>query len=478
MAEPEALFLALDQGGGSSRAAIFDVRGECLASFAVAVTTRHPSPGRVEQSPEALVESLRQAAAQTLAQLPPGLRVKVKRFGLACQRASLIAWDRLSGEPLTPVISWQDVRGASPFHPSPEQRFQLQQLTGLYPSAHHGASKFRWCLDNLPKVQAAAKKGSLCLSPLAGYLMAALTGFARPAAVDPASAQRTLLWGQREKDWQPELLRNFNLKRRWLPALAPCIGDWGRASFAGTELQGGFLGGDQGAALYASGRPDPDALVNLGTGGFVLAPLHAPHPSPAPLQQSLLLTCSNDANWALEGTIHGCGAALEWLRRYAPVGFDDRDLAHWLREVTQPALFLNAVGGLGSPDWRSDLQSRFVGPASFPARAAGLLESIVFLVVRNLDVLQKKHPVHQLRLTGGLGALPGLGQRLADLSGLPVLRPLEREATLRGVGYLLAGCPDGWRGASAERIEPVANASLLRRYRRWQTCMERLLSHP
>lgn len=80
--------------------------------------------------------------------------------------------------------------------------------------------------------------------------------------------------------------------------------------------------------------------------------------------------------------------------------------------------------------------------------------------------------IDAIRISGGLAALDGLCQRLADLSGLPVLRCVEREATLRGVAFLLAQASgEIWNRSCSERFEPTSNATLQRRRQRWQEAM-------
>jgi len=44
----------------------------------------------------------------------------------------------------------------------------------------------------------------------------------------------------------------------------------------------------------------------------------------------------------------------------------------------------------------------------------------------------------------GLTWYEGLCQRISDLSGLPLYRPAEYEATARGTAWLLAGKPRDW----------------------------------
>jgi glycerol kinase len=81
-------------------------------------------------------------------------------------------------------------------------------------------------------------------------------------------------------------------------------------------------------------------------------------------------------------------------------------------------------------------------------------------------------PPEQIQITGGLAHLEGLCQRIADLSGLPVYRPQQCEATGRGTAYLLAGSPSHWPEENPGGwFYPQNNPSLTQTYRHWMDLM-------
>jgi glycerol kinase len=66
-----------------------------------------------------------------------------------------------------------------------------------------------------------------------------------------------------------------------------------------------------------------------------------------------------------------------------------------------------------------------------------------------------------------------LCQRLAALSGRPVWRAAQTEASARGAAWLLADAPDVWDDAGpGVRFAPADDAALRDRYRRWRVAME------
>lgn len=470
----EPCFLALDQGGHSSRALVFSAAGDVIARAQTAVATRFPQPGWVEQDAAALADSLRVVLTEVHAAL--GARAEqVRAAGLATQRSNIVCWDRNDARALSPAISWQDRRAQAWLEQRPLDDAWLHARTGLYRSPHYGASKLRWCLDHLPDVHAAAATGRLVCGPLASYLLANLLREC-PRVIDPANAARTLLWNLIERDWDAELLKAFGIERDCLPRTVPTRHAYGTLVWGDTALPLRVLTGDQSAALYADGPPRTDTLyINLGTGAFLQRPVPALSAPPDGILASIVYADATRAQYVLEATVNGAGTALDWARDALGIEGIEEQLPHWLRRDGEIPLFLNGIAGLGSPWWRADFDSRFIGQGAPWTQAVAVAESIVFMMVENLRRLQGDVPVQRIQVSGGLAQLDGLCQRLADVSGLPILRSTESEATARGVAWLLAdGEGHGWRGdadSSGEVFTPHANPACVARYRRWREAM-------
>jgi glycerol kinase len=144
-------------------------------------------------------------------------------------------------------------------------------------------------------------------------------------------------------------------------------------------------------------------------------------------------------------------------------------LADWLQQVRTPPLFINTVGGLGSPWWRHDLAPCFHpdhSGHSLAERAVAVAESVLFLLQANLELLHQQNPIRRLRVSGGLSRIAPLCQRLADLTGLPVTRADCDEASARGVAWLAAGQPSDWPTPGATQLfQPHTDSGLSTRYR-------------
>lgn len=473
----ERLYLALDQGGHASRAILFDAHGNAVAQSYAPVATVRPAADRVEHDPEQICESLRAAIEDAGHDL--SVAHEVIAAGLATQRSSIVCWDRVSGAALSPVISWQDRRNAAFVVGLGARAAEIHARTGLVLSPHYGASKLRWCLDNLPAVADAARGGRLALGPLSSFLLFRLLD-EHPLLVDPANASRTQLYQPASRNWSPELLELFGIPVACLPEPVGTRHEFGHLTVRKQSVPLRICTGDQSTVPFAFGPARLDcAYVNIGTGAFIQCPLSQPVIA-APLLTSVIWSDARRVVYVLEGTINGAGSALEWFN-----GTEGLDAQRMLAALTpdtdselRPPLFLNGVSGLGSPFWVPDFKPRFVGNGSAQERLVALLESILFLVRVNLDEMQHAGTkLERVVVTGGLAASDWLCQRLADLLSLPVQRYEELEATARGLGFLVAEQPAEWRLAAKARLfAPGTDSGLLERFFAWLKEMKRAVS--
>ncbi|MCR8922440.1 FGGY family carbohydrate kinase [Dasania sp. GY-MA-18] len=481
----DALYLCLDQGGSSSRAMVFDSLGQCLAQSQLAVA-EHRQGERVEQDAAQLVASLRSCANAAVAQLTWPQRAALSACGLVTQRSSLVAFNPVTEELLSPVLSWQDTRAAEHLPSSADDIQLIYQHTGLMANAHFSASKMCWLLQHNDAVKKAAQQQQLILAPLACYLAHSLLAN-KPILVDRGNASRTLLVDVAKGQWCPQMLGLWGLDRCYLPSLVASDAIIGQLELDDISLPMRLLTGDQCAAAFAQGELQAQQVsINMGTGAFLLSPVATPQ-----CRNGLL---NSIVHWAelpvycLEGTVNGAGVALQYIAKQGELKDDALPLDACLHLADKQAdalaqtlpLFINTVSGLGSPDWRSGIAPRFIGHelANHSLRVAAVAESIVFLLQRNLECMLREKPALQyVAVSGGLSHSDALCQRLSDLSGLRVERSSVVEASARGAAYLLAGRPAHWPCIIERVFQPQDNHPLRQRYRQWSTALMQQLQH-
>ena len=472
MTSSDRLILAIDQGTHASRAVVLDRRGQVLASAVQEIALARPREDWAEQDGDEMVASIVAAVDEALRSL--GVRRSaVQAAGLASQRSSCVCWDRRDGRPLSPVFSWQDRRAHRWLEQFDDRGEEVHRRTGLFLSPHYGASKLRWALDNLAAVRAARDEGTLCWGPQASFLVCRLVA-ERSLLADPQCAARTQLFNLRTRDWDPALLDLFGLPAGFLPRCVPTCQNYGTLHSGEQAIPLLAVNGDQSAAVFAFGWPEEDsAYINIGTSAFVQrVTTSMPEYLPRSLT-GIILDDGENTVYTVEGNVNGAGSALEWLGEQLGGSDIVASLERWLERTGEPVLFLNGIAGLGGPFWKPEFESRYVGEGEPWQQAVAVVESIAFLLQANIDEIDRYlAPARRIRVSGGVSRLDGLCARLASLSGLPVHRRDDPEATARGIAYLAGGRPVEWSLAAGEEVfAPADDQALRERYRRWRALM-------
>ena len=472
----DSLYLCIDQGGHASRAIVFNHRGEMVSSAYCEVKTEYPAKHYVELNANEVIQSISSSIKQVLEHLGDK-KDQIISAGLATQRSNIVCWNKETGEALSPVISWQDRRNTDWLEQFNNQNERIHKITGLFLSPHYGASKLRWCIENIAEVKSALVENKLAFGPMASFITFSLVK-EKTFVADPVSASRTQLWNLKKHDWDDELLTLFDIPVSALPKCVSSVYNYGTINLDDKSIPLRLVTGDQSAAIYAYGQLQADtAYVNTGTGAFLSRSSGALQLYSRRLLTSIIFQDEENKkiqnNYVLEGTVNGAGSALEWLAKQYPDTNIYENLSEWLNEIETPPLFLNGVSGLASPFWLPNFISKFNRQASVNEKAVAVIESIVFLLMACLDEMSKlSSPPEQIQISGGLASINGLNQRLADLSGLPVYCPTECEATSRGTAYLLAEQPSNWPEQDEGKwFNPEDNPDFKKRYDDWMDLM-------
>ncbi|HTA79897.1 MAG TPA: glycerol kinase GlpK [Terracidiphilus sp.] len=450
-----AYILALDQGTTSSRAILFNDAGGIAAVAQHEFEQFYPQPGWVEHDPMEILTSQMGCAVEVLGKA--GARPRdVAAIGITNQRETVIVWDRVTGKPIHPAIVWQDRRTAAQCNALDRQGLgeTISDHTGLVIDPYFSATKIKWILDNVSGARARAEKGELAFGTVDSWLIWHLTSGKRHVT-DVTNASRTLLYNVVRGEWDPELLRIFDIPASLLPEVVWSSQPIGEVTttlgLGGISIAG--VAGDQQAALFGQlCWSAGEAKNTYGTGCFLLQNIGAQFMrSKHRLITTVAASAQRRLEYALEGSIFIAGAVVQWLRdnlRLINSSADVEALAAGVSD-TNGLLFVPAFVGLGAPHWDPHAAGMLIGlrrdtKPGHIARAA--LESIAFQVA---DVLEAVHsetsaPLGALRVDGGAAVNNLLMQFQADVLGVPVVRPRVTETTALGAAYLAGLATSFW----------------------------------
>ncbi len=191
--------LALDEGTTNTKALLVDQAGSIVKEASRPISIAYPQPAWVEQDAWEIWRTTLTAAAEVLENV---VAEQVAGVAITNQRESVLAWDRATGKPLGPCISWQCKRSA-PF--CGELRLRgladtIYRLTGLTIDPMFSASKARWLLETIPDGLRRAQAGEICLGTMDAWLLWNLTGGVVHAC-DVTNASRTQLFNLRTLTW-------------------------------------------------------------------------------------------------------------------------------------------------------------------------------------------------------------------------------------------------------------------------------------
>lgn len=424
------LVAGLDQGTSSTRCVVLDDGLREVAAASVAVECSFPAAGLVEQDPEAIVASAREAIAA--AGVRPG---DVAALGIANQTETFVVWDRGTGKAVHPAIVWQDRRTAGACEALREHEAWVRERTGLELDATFPATKLRWVLDHA--------EGDLAYGDVASWLLHRLAGV---HVTDAGNAGRSLLCALGGDDWDDELLDLFGIPRTLMPPIVDS--DALDAVVEGMPVRAAV--GDQQASLFGLRCWEPGtAKVTLGTGAFVLAQAGtaAPHP-PDGILASTAWRRAGATSYALEGFIPTAAAAVDWFARIGALP-PAKELDALLPSGRPGPVCVPVLQGFGSPTWDAAARGALLGLELGTTRA-DLARAVVDGIVHQVaDAVEAIGTLATLRIDGGLSRSGWTAQRLADLAGVTVERTARHDSTALGAATLAGLAAGVWDGPEA-----------------------------
>ncbi len=491
MADRDQLILAIDQGTTNTKAILIDSQGNPLAEASEPVDVTFPRPGWVEQDPLAIWQSVRTAIDGCLqaAENPRPAAVAISN-----QRESAVVWERETGQPVGPLVSWQ-CRRTAPFCDALRAQGlapTVLERTGLTLDPMFTAPKIRWLLDNTPEGHARAEQGELCAGTVDSWLLWNLTG-AKQHRCDVTNASRTQLLNLRTCEWDDDLLGIYGIPEVALPEIRRSSALFGETVSLGL-LEGGVpigsMIGDSHGAMFGHGRYTPGSVkATYGTGSSLMTPISAIKMSKRGISTTVAWG-EKTVVYALEGNIYVTGAAVQWLRDLLGLksASEVADLAASV-ESTEGVYVVPAFVGLGAPHWDNAARGLVTGltrGSSAAHLARAVIESIAYQIRDVFDVIAEEagEPLRVLLADGGASRNDQLMQFQADIVGCPVLRNNSTYLSALGAAYLAGLTVGVWSSPeeiaalprSLDRFEPrLSDYERERLYTGWNQAVARTM---
>ena len=459
----EQYILSLDQGTSSSRAIVFDRKGQICSMAQREFTQYFPKPGWVEHNPHEIWSSQASVIAEAIAAIDIN-GLNIAGIGITNQRETTIVWDRETEEPVYNAIVWQD-RRTSEYCDSLKAEGKtewIREKTGLIIDAYFSATKIKWILDNVPGARERAEKGKLMFGTVDTWLIWRLTR-GEVHVTDPSNASRTMLFNIRTLQWDEELLKLFDIPASMMPEVRSSSEVYGatKTTIFAHKVPIAGIAGDQQAALFGQMCVEPGSVKNTyGTGCFLLMNSgEKPIASKNNLLTTIAWKIGDKVNYALEGSIFVGGSVVQWLRDGLGIIRSSSEVEALAASVpdTGGVYFVPALTGLAAPHWDQYARGTIVGLTRGVNKnhiIRATLDSLCYQINDVLAAMQADSGIDltALKVDGGACANNYLLQTMADISNLPVKRPCCVETTALGAAYL-AGLAVGYWSSTEDVLQ-------------------------
>ena len=487
--------LVIDEGTTGTRALVIDQDSQIKAQAYTEFEQHHPAPDRVEHDAmeiwEASVKMIKQALAE--GGIAP---TDLAAVGITNQRATTVAWDKVTGDPVTRAIVWQDTRTADYVEEIREEWAEkVYGRTGWALAPVYSSLSLHWMMNNVPGFKTRAEAGEIAFGTIDSWLIYKLTG-GKTHAIGASNASVTGAYDLLNDEWYGEWLDFLGLPLTLFPTVYPDSGDFGVTDpeIFGAEVPITGAIADQHAALFAQGCIEPgNVKVTHGTGTFLDMNI-GPE---AKISQNGLTTLiawrmNGETTYGLEGYAAVTGSAVQWLRDGAEMITNSAESEAVATSVPDNGgvYFVPALAGLSAPYWDSYARGLIIGITRGTKRAhlvRATLEGIVYSMKDFIETMRKDSGVNiqTINADGGASQNDFLMQFQADMLDVEVVRPSVAEATSLGAAYMAGLAVGYWSSPEAcfagQTVDKVFKPQMTaeerdRLYAKWTQAVQRSMA--
>lgn len=442
--------LAIDQGTTGTTSLIIDHALKIVGQAYQEFPQYFPQPGWVEHD----LNDIWNATTSTIQQAVTEAKISpshIAGIGITNQRETTCLWSKKTQTPVTKAIVWQDRRTAEKCEKLKAQHLsnKIKKETGLVLDPYFSATKIDWLLNGPGNFSSKIDSESLAFGTIDSFLAYKLSGGALHIT-DTSNASRTLLMNIETLNWDPDLLKIFNVPQSILPEIKSSSEIYGKTKNVpglpdGIPIAG--IAGDQQSALFGQLCFETGtAKCTYGTGAFILMNTgNEIIESKKGLLTTVAWTKNGETKYALEGSAFIAGAAVQWLRDALEIIKSSKEVESLANSVpdSNGVVFVPALTGIGAPHWNPNARGQITGLTRGTTKAhlaRATLEGIAFQVYDLIQAMEDdlNRKLETLKVDGGATENNLLMQFQSDLNEVKVIRPKNLETTAIGAA-LLAG---------------------------------------
>ena len=530
--------MVIDAGTSSLRVAEVSESGEILARRSVSSHPDRPADGLAELDAQKLAVSALEMAADVLGEMRSAGR-EAQAIGIANQRATAVLWDKSTGLPVAPALSWQDLRTLGDC--------MVLQADGLRLAPNESATKLAWLLQqvasttsgagnsgaaNASSTDHTADTANLRFGTLDSWLVWQLTQ-GTCHVTDHTNAGLTGLMLTDGSGWDMATAEHLGIPPEVLPQVVPSVGVVGEATALPGSLPIAALLGDQqsslaglgclvegrGKATFGTGTavdiclgdrrveferrgengtfpiicrtemsPQIDDQSRDANGNDAPAKAHRDQAAHAKSARSEAEQADQKAaiTWGVEALDLSAGTNVAWLGEQWGLFKNPADSEALAAscESTEGVVFVPAIEGLGAPQWDFGARGTFLGltrgtEASHMARA--VLEGVAYRGAELLRAAEAdgKTRLKTLRIDGGMSRNKVFAQALANAAERPIEIAKDPETTSLGAAYLAGYATGIWQSlkeiASLSQPAQTIEPAAPPTWNRWQAAITQSL---
>ena len=437
--------VAIDQGTTSTRAILFDTKGNIKFISQFEFKQYFPRDGWVEHNPNEIWSTTLKVLKKVIKRAS-NLKGKIISIGITNQRETTILWNKKTGKPIYNAIVWQDRRTLEYCKFLKKKNYEkiIRKKTGLLIDPYFSATKIKWILENVKISKKLLKKNNLLFGTVDTFLIWKLTK-GKKHLTDATNASRTMLFNINNNRWDDKILKKLNISKNILPEVKNSADDFGftNKEIVGKELPISAVLGDQHAAAVGQACFEKGSIkCTYGTGAFAMMNTGSKKIySKNKLLTTICYRLNGKNTYALEGSIFIAGAGVQWIRDKLKLinnAYETDKIAKSKKNIG--IYIVPAFSGMGAPYWRPEARGIITGltrNTDWKDLVRAVLESVayqsndLFISMRS-DGLKPK----VVKVDGGMVVNNWFSQFLSDIINLNVIRPRILETTALGVSFL------------------------------------------